>query len=105
MTTDTPARDELKDFPCPIGPGMWCNAECAEALDRCKDVTCRWLPVYRAHIALRADMRKLRAAVLGDMTPAVAREIYSATAGLCKGMALYNAAGRLHALADVVAKL
>ena len=84
---------------------MWCNAECAEALDRCKDVTCRWLPVYRAYIKLRADMRKLRRAVLGEMTASEATQMYRRMASICgRGGFLHNEK-HLHALADVVAKL
>ncbi len=94
-------RDKLSGYPCPTHMHHHdvCDGDCTWR------VMCDLKPIYDAHIKLRDDMRKLRAAVLGEMTPAVAREIYSATAGLCEGMALYNAAGRLHALADVVAKL
>ena len=87
--------DKLTDYPC----GEWYLTNCFHPLPPCdKADECEQLVANREHIALRR-------AVLGEMTPAVAREIYSATAGLCEGMALYNAAGRLHALADVVAKL
>ncbi|KKN35219.1 hypothetical protein LCGC14_0785910 [marine sediment metagenome] len=70
MTTDTPTRDELLAFPCP-----------SRDLDsRCDDMcivadVCDLAPVYRAHIKLRNDMRKLRAAVLGDMTPEKAAKL------------------------------
>ncbi len=103
MTTDTPGCDKLPGYPCGFGDEWEGQDHCSE---ECPVVEmkrpCPLLPVYRAHIKLRDDMRKLRKAVLGEMTPPVAREIYSATAGLCEGMALYNAAGRLHTLADVV---
>ena len=82
--------DTLEGYPCPSG-GI-CYLGCSNRYE------CIVLPIYKELIALRR-------AVLGEMTPAVAREIYSATAGLCEGMALYNAAGRLHALADVVEKM
>ena len=87
-------RDKLLGYPCnPLRLRSRCTEDCLAG-----NTPCERRDVYRAHI-------KLRDAVLGEMTPAVAREIYSAIAGLCEGMALYNAAGRLHALADVVAKL
>ena len=106
MTTDTPARDELRGYPCPIGPGMWCNAGCAEALDRCKDVTCRWLPIFRAHIALRADMRKLRAAVLGgSLTAHMSAEVYRGVAIYLNRHGCDGTAAHFDALADMVAKL
>ncbi len=85
--------DDLSGYPCPRSLQL---GECREGCHL--QQPCQYLPIYRANIAMRA-------VILGEMTPAVAREIYSATAGLCEGMALYNAAGRLHALADVVAKL
>ncbi len=54
--------DNLRDYECPEEWLNACNADCSY---RGK---CVVLSVFRAHIALRADMRKLRDAVLGDMT-------------------------------------
>lgn len=64
MTTDTHARDELKDFPCPYFGMIACSETCFQE--------CGLEDIYRAHIKLRADMRKLRAAVLGELSPEVA---------------------------------
>ena len=44
-------RQSLGAYPCPIGIDIWCNAECAEAIDNCEAVTCRWLPVYHQAMA------------------------------------------------------
>ena len=98
-------RQYLGAYPCPIGIDTWCNAECAEAIDNCEAVMCRWLPIYRAHITLRADMRKLRAAVLGNLPREVAAYIYRNAAQLYGERANEEAKARFMALADVVAKL
>ncbi len=99
MTTDTPDRDKLSEYPC--GDSKWpCSETCPAAQDASD---CRSVPVYRAHIALRADMRKLRAAVLGDMTPEKAAQMYRTASKRESGYV--NSWGRFNALADVVAKL
>ncbi len=41
----------LDDYPCPVGIGLTCNAECRDAIDNCEAVTCLWLPVYRQAMA------------------------------------------------------
>lgn len=50
---------KLDAYPCPVGLGM-CYTECAEALDRCEAVTCRFLDVYRQAIADHRCARLLR---------------------------------------------
>ncbi len=108
MTTDTPDRDELKDFPCPSRDlDSRCDDRCIVA-----DV-CDLVPVYRAHIKLRDDMRKLIAErdaykavtacyIDSDQTP---REKAAHINGWVRalGMDSSNAAIAWDALADVVA--
>lgn len=48
----------LNAYPCPSG-GM-CSAECRALLDKCTDVTCRWLPIYRQAMADHRCARLLR---------------------------------------------
>ena len=55
-----PKRMKLDQFPCPIGVGFICNAECAEAIDDCEAVTCLWLPVYRQAMADHRCARLLK---------------------------------------------
>ncbi len=47
-------------FPCPVGVGLMCNAECRDAIDRCEAVICLWLPVYRQAVADHKCARLLR---------------------------------------------
>lgn len=49
-----------------------------------------------------AHLERLRQAVLGDMTPEEAAEIYSVAAFHCEGASLYNASKRLDALTTFV---
>lgn len=100
-------RNSLNQFPCPyyVVTGL---EHCAPEYlsDRPYCAPCGLLPVYRAHIKLRDDMRKLRAAVLGDMTAEEAAALYERAADGC----LYfqdtpEDANKLWAIADVVAKL
>ena len=103
MTTDTPARDELKEFPCPnAADDAVCNEDCPVLL------LCHYPPVYRAHIALRADMRKLRKlrklrkAVLGDMTPGEAAYAYKSIARAAWNHPFLRNDQHFNILADVV---
>ena len=76
-------RDELSKYPCTYyGAPNDTTVPCApeRALDKTFCASCPLQPVYRAHIALRADMRKLRAAVLGDMTAEEAGILYERAA-------------------------
>ncbi len=94
MTTDTPARDELSDFPCPTHMHHHdvCDGDCTWR------VMCDLKPIYDAHI-------KLRRAVLGGMTPAATAAMYRRMASICgRGGFLHNEK-HLHALADVVSTL
>ncbi len=92
--------DELKEFPCPnAADDAVCNEDCPVLL------LCRYPPVYRAHIKLRADMRKLRAAVLGGLPPEVAAYVYRNVTTLYAERGNAEAERRFNALADVVAKL
>ena len=110
MTTDTPDRDKLSGYPCSVftNTGM-CHADCHAA------PMCQELPIYRAHIKLRDDMRKLTAErdaykavtacyIDSDQTP---REKAAHINGWVRtlGMGSSNAAIAWDALADVVAKL
>ncbi len=94
MTTDTRARGELAGYPCPSG-GI-CYLGCSHRYE------CVVLPIYDAHIALRTDMRKLRAAVLGGLPPEVAAYVYRNAAQLYGERANEDAKARFMALADVV---
>ncbi len=53
-------RMKLDQFPCPIGVGFICNAKCAEAIDNCGAVMCRFLDVYRKAEADHRCARLLR---------------------------------------------
>jgi len=44
-------RLTLDAFPCPVGIGLTCNAECRDAIDRCEATICLWLPMYRQAVA------------------------------------------------------
>ncbi len=106
MTTDTPNRDSLRGYPCGFGDEWEGQDHCSE---ECPVVEmkrpCPLLPVFRAHIKLRDDMRELRAAVLGDMTAEEAAELYRA-AGCAIDHDGYTPEGfHLYTLADVVAEL
>ena len=103
-------RDELKNYPCPYARGNggredW-GKECQTEDDACfLRHACAALPIYRAHIALRDDMRKLRAAVLGEMTAAEAAEMYREAQSSCDYWGGTDAGDHMTKLADVVAKL
>ena len=102
MTTDTPDRDKLSGFPCPyyITTGhVACNP------DQPNCAKCAQLPIYRAHNALRDDMRKLRAAVLGDMTAEEAAKMYREAQSSCDYWGGTDAGDHMTNLADAVAKL
>ena len=94
MTTDTPDRDNLSDFPCPTHMHHHdvCDGDCTWR------VMCDLKPIYDAHI-------KLRAAVLGEMTPERAASMYRGVASFYKARTWHNHAERFNALADAVAKL
>ncbi len=94
MTTDTPDRDELAGYPCPTHMHHHdvCDGDCTWR------VMCDLKPIYDAHI-------KLRAAVLGDMTPEVAAYVYRDASTLYAERGNAEAERRFNALADVVAKL
>lgn len=98
--------DKLSDYPCGFRDEWHGQQQCSE---KCPAVEmerpCPLLPVFRAHIALRADMRKLRAAVLGGMLLGDAPDIYRRAADLCEAIDEAEDANMLNALADVVAKL
>lgn len=105
MTTDTPDRDELKDFPCCTCIGM-CNEKCASSMDAHPVFSCRHLDAHRAHIKLRADMRKLRAAVLvGSLTAHMSAEVYRGVAISLNRHGCDGTAAHFNDLARVVAKL
>ena len=53
-------RLTLDAFPCPVGIGLTCNAECRAAIDRCEAVICLWLLVYRQAVADHKCARLLR---------------------------------------------
>ncbi len=89
--------DNLRDYECPEEWLNACNADCSY---RGK---CVVLPVFRAHIKLRADHDALRGAVLGDMTPEKAAQMYRTASKRESGYV--NSWGRFNALADVVARL
>ena len=90
--------DELSGYPCPYvikgpctnNPGPGCPLGHKES--------CSVLPIYRAHIALRA-------AVLGDMTPAEAAEMYRRIGDDRENASYVEIRDKLNALADVVETL
>ena len=98
-------RDKLPDFPCPHvvhgpcmqNPGAGCPPGHTER--------CEVLPVYRELIKLRDDMRKLRAAVLGDMTPAEGAYAYRSIAPEAWNHPFLRNDQHFTILARVVAKL
>ncbi len=103
MTTDTPARDELAGYPCPRWGVPQAMEGCQPDQEWCgMDGKCRYGDVYRAHIKLRDDMRKLRAAVLGDMTAAVATKLYLRAALMIGTVERVDAMVHFNALANVV---
>ena len=113
MTTDTPARDKLSDFPCPWRSDSTENPQPRHSYKPCDgdcldDYSCPALPIFRAHIKLRDDMRKLRRAVLGEMTPAGATQMYRRYADWEHAInKVTHGPDKAHfdALADAVAKL
>jgi len=50
----------LDAYPCPVGIGLMCNAECRDAIDRCEATICLWLPMYRQAVADHKCARLLR---------------------------------------------
>ena len=97
MTTTIPTRDELAAFPCPtrMHNHVLCHGDCSWR------VMCEVRPIYDAHIKLLA----LRAAVLGDMVPGEAGDLYRMIASQCGRVSLVRSEEHLNALADVVVKL
>ena len=88
MTTDTPARDKLSDFPCPWRSDSTENPQPRHSYKPCDgdcldDYSCPALPIFRAHIKVHDDMRKLRAAVLGELSPEEAGRMYREFATGC----------------------
>jgi len=93
--------DELSGYPCIYyggtpdkAPPTPCDPE--RALDKTFCSKCDLLPIYRAHIALRA-------AVLGDMTGKEAAKMYRAAA--CRSSTYDDEMDRFNALADVAETL
>ncbi len=102
MTTDAPARDKLSGYPCPTHMHHHdvCDGDCAWR------AMCDLKPIYDAYIALRADMRKLRAAVLvGSLTAHMSAEVYRGVAIYLNRHGCDGTAAHFDALADMVAKL
>ncbi|KKN61589.1 hypothetical protein LCGC14_0520420 [marine sediment metagenome] len=96
-------HDELSSYPCPRwSPYQRHGCEPGPA---CREYEehCDYEKTYRAHIKLRDDIRTLRAAVLGDMTPAEAEAMYRTASKRESGYV--NSQGRFNALADVVVEL
>jgi hypothetical protein len=89
--------NDLSDYPCPCNLAP-CSTECAEAVDACDSVFCRWLDIYRAQIALRP----LRDAVLGGMTPEEAAWAFRDAAYASDYWGYTEHGAHVHALADVV---
>ncbi len=91
-------RDKLLGYPCnPLRLRSRCTEDCLAG-----NTPCERRDVYRAHIALRADMRKLRAAVLGDMTPKEAAKRYQVMAHVCEKDEWWMGKAHFEYLADVV---
>ncbi len=102
-----PTRAVLNELPCyhaSHDPGYMCSAECRDRVDT-GEWRCVVLPIYRENIKLRADMRKLTGAVLGDMTAEVATKLYLRAALMSGTVERVNAMAHLNILADSVAKL
>ncbi len=110
MTTDTPDRDKLSDFPCPWRSDSTENPQPRHSYKPCDgdcldDYSCPVLPIFRAHIKLRADHDALRRAVLDDMTAAEAAEMYRRVPVQIPFIGGRAVRRHFNALADVVAKL
>lgn len=86
--------DELRDYECPEEWLNSCNENCSYRGE------CVVLPVFRTHI-------ELRRAVLGDMTPAKATEMYRKVARLFAKYTPSKEGAKAHfnAIADMIEKL
>ena len=109
MTTDTPDRDKLRGYPCPWRSDSTENPQPRHSYKPCDgdcldDYSCPVLPIFRAHIKLRADHDALRRAVLGDMTAELASTVYRTVARQLHERLYWRRAKHLRALADVVSK-
>ena len=100
MTTDTPDRDNRRGYPCHMPCiGDHCHDVCDFAWD------CDQRKIFDAHIKLRNEMRKLRRAVLGELSPEEAAYVYRNVITLYAEQGNAEAERRFNALADVVSTL